>query len=82
MWKTIRCYDNKGNPVEGEDGARMAAEHFGIREPRCPIVELEGEGFFAAWVAAPCEEVKSYPPLHYPPKDPSSPFAHVKVAPR
>lgn len=73
-WRYIEDKDAAGDDLD-EAGARA---HFGVHDPGCPVLELEG-GWFAVWFGAPQKSPTDYPQLSRAPKDPvlAKQYPHV-----
>lgn len=76
MWKYLDPKDSKGAPLKGKDAVAQARELFSIKDPGCPVLELES-GLVAAWCAAPLKKATDYPLLHAKPIG-ESPFDYEK----
>lgn len=81
MWNYVQANDETGKALSGKDAIEAAKQHFCVRDPGCPVVELEPAGLVAVWCAAPLAEGARYPLLHHKPKGESS-FDYVKGAAR
>jgi len=73
-WRYIESKASDGATV-GEEQAR---EHFGVRDPACPVFPLEN-GWWAVWFGTPLASPTDYPKLSSKPKDETLAKAYASV---